>query len=114
MTEKPNCDQCGAELPSNAPEGLCPRCLARAVIELAPKAEHTVSKPENEAGERIGRYKLLQQIGEGGCGIVYMAEQEEPVERRVALKIIKLGMDTVTRQIIWQNLFSLEIVQQSL
>lgn len=47
-----------------------------------------------EPGDRIGRYKLLQQIGEGGCGVVYMAEQEEPVRRRVALKIIKLGMDT--------------------
>ena len=46
------------------------------------------------AGERIGRYKLLQNIGEGGCGTVYMAEQEEPVRRRVALKVIKLGMDT--------------------
>ncbi|SPE60945.1 Serine/threonine protein kinase with TPR repeats (fragment) [Verrucomicrobia bacterium] len=47
-----------------------------------------------EAGDRIGRYKLLQQIGEGGCGVVYMAEQEEPVRRQVALKVIKLGMDT--------------------
>jgi hypothetical protein len=45
-------------------------------------------------GDRIGRYKLLQQIGEGGCGVVYMAEQAEPVRRRVALKVIKLGMDT--------------------
>src|SRR5438094_1255343 len=45
-------------------------------------------------GDRIGRYKLLQQIGEGGCGAVYMAEQTEPVRRRVALKVIKLGMDT--------------------
>ena len=45
-------------------------------------------------GDRIGHYKLLQQIGEGGCGVVYMAEQEAPVRRRVALKIIKLGMDT--------------------
>jgi serine/threonine protein kinase/tetratricopeptide (TPR) repeat protein len=45
-------------------------------------------------GDRIGRYKLLQQIGEGGWGVVYMAEQEEPVRRRVALKIIKQGMDT--------------------
>jgi serine/threonine protein kinase len=45
-------------------------------------------------GDKIGRYKLLQQIGEGGCGMVYMAEQEEPVRRRVALKVIKLGMDT--------------------
>src|SRR5213596_202733 len=47
-----------------------------------------------KAGDRIGRYKLLEQIGEGGCGVVYMAEQEKPVKRRVALKIIKLGMDT--------------------
>jgi serine/threonine protein kinase/tetratricopeptide (TPR) repeat protein len=45
-------------------------------------------------GDRIGRYKLLKQLGEGGCGVVYMAEQEEPVRRRVALKIIKPGMDT--------------------
>src|SRR6266498_3764254 len=45
-------------------------------------------------GDKIGRYKLRQQIGEGGCGVVYMAEQEEPVHRRVALKVIKLGMDT--------------------
>jgi WD40 repeat protein/serine/threonine protein kinase len=45
-------------------------------------------------GTVIGRYKLLQKIGEGGMGVVYMAEQEEPVRRRVALKIIKLGMDT--------------------
>ena len=42
----------------------------------------------------IGPYKLLQRIGEGGCGAVYMAEQEKPVRRRVAFKIIKLGMDT--------------------
>src|ERR1044071_9899397 len=45
-----------------------------------------------QAGDRIGRYKLLQQLG--GGGIVYMAEQEEPVRRRVAVKVIKLGMDT--------------------
>ncbi|HLH52847.1 MAG TPA: serine/threonine-protein kinase [Verrucomicrobiae bacterium] len=50
--------------------------------------------PSEKPADRIGRYKLLQQIGEGGCGVVYMAEQEEPVRRRVALKVIKLGMDT--------------------
>ncbi|HWL92012.1 MAG TPA: serine/threonine-protein kinase [Phycisphaerae bacterium] len=49
-------------------------------------------------GTRIGPYKLLQQIGEGGFGVVFMAEQESPVRRRVALKIIKLGMDT--RQVV--------------
>src|SRR6185503_4026309 len=45
-------------------------------------------------GTRIGPYKILQLIGEGGFGSVFMAEQSKPVERRVALKIIKLGMDT--------------------
>jgi serine/threonine protein kinase/Tol biopolymer transport system component len=45
-------------------------------------------------GARVGPYKLLQTIGEGGFGTVYMAEQEHPIRRRVALKIIKLGMDT--------------------
>jgi len=49
-------------------------------------------------GDRIGNYRLLERIGEGGFGIVYMAEQERPVRRRVALKIIKLGMDT--RQVV--------------
>src|SRR5262249_11831949 len=45
-------------------------------------------------GSRIGPYKLLQLLGEGGMGTVYLAEQEEPVKRRVALKIIKAGLDT--------------------
>jgi serine/threonine protein kinase len=49
---------------------------------------------DDRSGSRIGRYKLLQRLGEGGCGVVWMAEQEEPVRRRVALKVIKLGMDT--------------------
>ena len=66
-------------------------------LEAPPPANKTIalSIPLTEKpGDRIGRYKLLQQIGEGGCGVVYMAEQEEPVRRRVALKVIKLGMDT--------------------
>src|SRR5271170_5737276 len=59
------------------------------------KRTGSVNVPFTEKpGDRIGRYKLLQQIGEGGCGVVYMAEQEQPVRRRVALKVIKLGMDT--------------------
>jgi tetratricopeptide (TPR) repeat protein/tRNA A-37 threonylcarbamoyl transferase component Bud32 len=52
------------------------------------------STPVEAPGSRIGRYKLLEQIGEGGFGTVFMAEQEEPVHRRVALKIIKPGMDS--------------------
>jgi len=45
-------------------------------------------------GDRVDRYKLLEQIGEGGCGVVFVAEQEEPVRRLVALKVVKPGMDT--------------------
>jgi hypothetical protein len=59
----------------------------------------TASEPPTEApGTFIGRYKLLEKIGEGGFGVVYLAEQREPVKRRVALKVIKLGMDT--RQVV--------------
>jgi serine/threonine protein kinase/tetratricopeptide (TPR) repeat protein len=64
-----------------------------------PLGEVTIDQPLTEKpGSVIGPYKLLQQIGEGGFGVVYMAEQVEPVRRRVALKVIKPGMDT--RQVI--------------
>src|SRR5262245_33405854 len=53
---------------------------------------------EQGPAQMIGRYKLLEKLGEGGFGEVWMAEQREPVKRRVALKIIKLGMDS--RQIV--------------
>ena len=59
--------------------------------DAASGAEPAFSEGPNA---HIGRYKLLQRLGEGGCGVVYMAEQEVPVRRRVALKIIRLGMDT--------------------
>jgi serine/threonine protein kinase/tetratricopeptide (TPR) repeat protein len=61
--------------------------------QVSAQSRTAVSAGE-KAGDRIGYYKLLQQIGEGGCGVVFMAEQEEPVRRRVALKIIKPGMDS--------------------
>jgi serine/threonine protein kinase len=54
----------------------------------------TLDQPAERVGALIGPYKLLEQIGEGGMGVVYVAEQTEPVRRRVALKIIKPGMDT--------------------
>ncbi len=64
-------------------------------VPLSPEIEEQLArlKPE-EAGESIGPYKLREQIGEGGFGTVWVADQERPVRRRVALKIIKLGMDT--------------------
>ena len=60
-------------------------------------AERTIGlEPEGSEGVGmvIGRYKLLEALGEGGCGVVWLAEQKEPVRRKVALKVIKLGMDT--------------------
>jgi WD40 repeat protein/tRNA A-37 threonylcarbamoyl transferase component Bud32 len=65
------------------------------VNTVPPAGEPTVAGPPEEGpGSVIGRYKLLEKIGEGGFGVVYVAEQREPVKRRVALKVIKLGMDT--------------------
>jgi WD40 repeat protein/serine/threonine protein kinase len=62
---------------------------------LSPPLSATVDVPASERpGTVIGPYKLLQQIGEGGMGVVYMADQEQPVRRRVALRIIKPGMDS--------------------
>ena len=58
----------------------------------------TGSTPREQLGGKIGPYKLLQQIGEGGMGVVFMAEQTHPVQRRVAIKVIKPGMDS--RQVI--------------
>lgn len=69
--------------------------------EPAAEKEYTSTlavPPLDGPGSVIGRYKLLEKVGEGGFGAVYVAEQKEPVRRRVALKIIKLGMDT--RQVI--------------
>src|SRR5262247_2571157 len=63
--------------------------------ELASEAKSSASEAP---AQMIGRYKLLEKIGEGGFGEVWMAEQREPVKRRVALKIIKLGMDS--RQVV--------------
>ncbi|MBX3381892.1 MAG: protein kinase [Phycisphaeraceae bacterium] len=71
--------------PSGAPEALAQTIIAPDVLREG-------------VGSRIGPYHLLEQIGEGGFGVVYLAEQEHPIRRRVALKIIKLGMDT--RQVI--------------
>ena len=74
--------------------------LGNATTDVGPGEPSQIASAERHAaqrediGEQILRYKLLQPIGEGGFGTVWMAEQSEPVQRRVAIKIIKLGMDT--------------------
>ncbi len=90
-------------MPRRAPQGLCPRCLIERA--LAPPDDPTDEAPGltsgksaspigEGAGFELGPYTLLEEIGEGGFGVVYLAEQREPIRRLVALKIIKLGMDT--------------------
>ncbi len=78
------------------------RAEVESLLRAAANRPQFLASPTSDAagptsevcGTRIGPYRLLQEIGQGGFGSVYMAEQEEPVRRRVALKIIKLGMDT--------------------
>src|SRR5580658_10689998 len=106
MPELQKCARCGAELPPLAPGAHCHRCaleIARNQDDIPPHSGNVSAirlsdindpLPPAVPGDRIGRYKLLQKIGEGGCGVVYMAEQEQPLKRRVALKVIKPGMDS--------------------
>jgi eukaryotic-like serine/threonine-protein kinase len=67
-------------------------------LEASPVVREPAVAAEEKPGDQIGRYTLIRKLGDGGCGVVYLAEQREPVHRRVALKVIKLGMDT--RQVI--------------
>jgi WD40 repeat protein/serine/threonine protein kinase len=71
-----------------------PAVAARGETVKSIQLDGAVPSDDNAVGQTIGRYKLLEKVGEGGCGAVYVAQQNEPVRRRVALKVIKLGMDT--------------------
>jgi eukaryotic-like serine/threonine-protein kinase len=73
----------------DAPDELSPAPAVKATIKL-----DISDAPDEAVGQTLGRYKLMERLGEGGCGVVYVAEQTQPVRRRVALKVIKLGMDT--------------------
>jgi len=128
MDSNGTCRECGTAIPAGSPGGFCAQCLLRLGLETVDRGDEGMVEPNppeeqprsNESkppssdqdhnslrasvplsekpGDRIGRYRLLKEIGHGGCGVVYMAEQEEPVRRKVALKVIKLGMDT--RQVV--------------
>src|SRR5216117_2139442 len=123
MSSGSTCRECGTAIPADSPGGFCGQCLLGLGLKEAEDQPESASNPVEQdtdapksppeshrgaasgfpsltekLGDRIGRYRLLQEIGHGGCGVVYMAEQEEPVRRKVALKVIKLGMDT--RQVV--------------
>jgi serine/threonine protein kinase len=111
MPDNERCPTCGRELapsarPADTATGLIQQPIEREAARPSDRdgspagsvrddRDSGVSHSITEGpGSHIGPYKLLQEIGEGGMGVVYMAEQEKPVRRRVALKIIKPGMDT--------------------
>jgi eukaryotic-like serine/threonine-protein kinase len=93
----PNCPQCGAEFDSADLAGLCPSCLIQGAFDssLGGDAAQTIDTAPVAAGDDdFGRYHIVRALGEGGMGTVYLAEQREPIRRWVALKVVKLGMDT--------------------
>lgn len=114
MSGERKCPTCGAGIPEGTPEGMCPVCLlAEATgeeetlgvdgkgssgkqVEESPATDPIEGPQVNSEGPGtvLGPYKLLQQIGEGGFGFVFVAEQKQPIRRKVALKILKPGMDS--------------------
>ena len=95
----PNCPQCGNELGSGDPAGLCPKCLILGAFDSSVGANEAETRTidtatATAADDDFGRYHILRPLGEGGMGTVYLAEQHQPIRRSVALKVVKLGMDT--------------------
>jgi serine/threonine protein kinase len=95
------CRQCGNEFQSGSlQDGLCRQCRSASPADSAPPTADASTAEDSGASsarvlpDQIGPYKVLDFLGEGGMGAVYLAEQEQPIRRRVALKVIKLGMDT--------------------
>jgi hypothetical protein len=96
------CRQCGAKLPEDpSPAGLCLKCRQASPIDDAPATADQATTAKSSASptqvlpDHIGPYKILDFLGEGGMGVVCLAEQEQPIRRKVALKVIRLGMDTM-------------------
>src|SRR5262245_28044424 len=99
------CPHCGAPTSAETLDGLCIACVGRGILETSeefsdvdsnqqpgePVSSTSSFELEQKVGGRVGPYRLLRQIGEGGFGVVYLAEQLEPLKRQVALKIIKFG-----------------------
>jgi len=93
----PRCPECGRALDQDA-EGLCPVCLLKRGLD-DPEGSDPTSSPTEPGGplplpERIGPYRIVRRIGEGGMGVVFLADQVEGVQRQVAIKLIKHGVDS--------------------
>ena len=96
--EQPTIDEYARNHPKLASEirDLFPAMIAMEQPGFGPALD--LAAPAERVGGTVGRYKLLERIGEGGFGVVFMAEQQFPVRRKIALKLIKAGLDT--RQVI--------------
>jgi eukaryotic-like serine/threonine-protein kinase len=92
------CPRCGTELSSGDPAGLCPACLMAGAFETETVAGGWDgpfdTEVTHEESDGFGPYHILRVLGEGGMGTVFLAEQSEPIRRQVAVKVVKLGMDT--------------------
>src|ERR1035438_5599422 len=91
MTATERCPECGGPFMAGSQAGMCARCLLAAALRH-PVTAALAGLPQ--PGEWIGPYRLVRLLGEGGMGMVFLAEQAQPISRQVALKVIKLGMDT--------------------
>jgi non-specific serine/threonine protein kinase/serine/threonine-protein kinase len=101
LAETSHCPECGEPLAPASPGSPCPKCLLKLGLDMPPGPLESAattrdadSLPSEDDDRRIGPYRVLQKLGEGGMGEVWLAEQHEPVRRKVALKLIKAGMDT--------------------
>ncbi len=101
MAEAERCSRCGAQLPRDALGGHCAHCLLKLALSAGNGAQGSLGSGEiqdrscyQDPQGCIGQYRLLERIGEGGSGIVYSAKQRQPLRRRVAIKVLKPGMDT--------------------
>ncbi len=97
MVDKARCSKCNGPLDAG---GACPACLLQLALDTPSRVE-PLRADAHEAGVRaegpppeIPSYRITRTLGEGGMGIVYLAEQTEPVRRQVALKVIRSGLDT--------------------
>jgi serine/threonine protein kinase len=89
------CPDCGAILQGLGPgDSLCSRCLALLAVHDPSEDVSPAPPSAAEPGARIGPYRLFERIGEGGMGVVYRAEQTEPVRRTVAIKLVRSGLDS--------------------